>query len=120
MVFQMLAFKKDPKAELVPNSEFINPDSPVVDEPDVDEKMPRPRLSRMPPSPDPDAAGVASPRRAVGTEEISCDSVLCAVPADVAAAWVAAADWAVSALALVICCGAANGVRSVATAEEPA
>ena len=48
------------------------------------------------------------------------DSVVCCVPAEVAAAWATAPDWALSPRGLVICCGSVNGDSWVAAAEEPA
>ena len=48
MVFQMLAFKKFPKAEpFEPETVLSSPDSPELDEPDPDEKMLSPGPVRM-------------------------------------------------------------------------
>src|ERR1700724_985685 len=55
-----------------------------------------------------------------GTADINCDSVLCPVPAEVAAAWPTAADWADSPAGSVVCWGAANGVSRLVTADDPA
>src|SRR5271156_5682331 len=121
MEFKKWSFKKLPKAEpLASEITFSSPASPPVDEPDVGEKMSRPRSSRRAPRPDPVQVGEASPCSAPGTAASSADSVLCPVPAGVAAAWATAPDWAVSPLGLALCCGSVNDVSSVATAEEPA
>src|SRR5882757_5126998 len=60
------------------------------------------------------APGVASPCSAVGTPDISCDSMDC-TPALLVVAWVR-----VSASALVVGAGSANGVSVDAAADEPA
>jgi hypothetical protein len=79
---------------------------------------------RIPESPDVDddvaAAGDASPCSAVGTAEVSWDSVVCALPADVPAAWVTATVWSANPAGLVVCAGGVNGVTVVAAAEAPA
>jgi hypothetical protein len=79
---------------------------------------------RIPESPevddDVDAAGDASPCSAVGTAEVSWDSVVCAVPAEVPVVWVTAAVWPSSPLGLVVGAGGVNGVIVVAAAEAPA
>src|ERR1700687_1148571 len=59
------------------------------------------------------AVGAASPCSAVGTADISCDSMYCSPPLAVVAGVRAAS-------ALVVGAGSANGVSSDAAAEEPA
>lgn len=66
---------------------------------------------------DVDAAGDASCCSAAGTADVSCDSVVCVLPAEVPAACVAAAAWPVSPLGLVVEVGGVNGVIVVAVAE---
>ncbi len=61
------------------------------------------------------APGVASPCSAVGTPDISCDSMYCTPALLVVAAWAR-----VAASALVVGAGSANGVNADAVADEPA
>src|ERR1700739_4635286 len=73
------------------------------------------------PVPDPvEAAGAARLCKVPGTDVIIFDIVLCPVPAEVAAACVIAADWAVVAAGLTIGWGGANMVSWLATADDPA
>lgn len=65
-----------------------------------------------------DASGDASPCSAVGTADISCDSVLCTpLPAAVPVTWAKAAAWPASPAGLVVCAGCVNGVNVDAAAE---
>src|ERR1700739_3319308 len=88
----------------------------------------RPRLCRMPRSPDGDVAaadvqgkGEASPCSAVGTAEVSCDSTVCVLAAaDVPVAWASAAAWPPSPPGLVLCGAGVNGGSVVADADTPA
>src|SRR5271165_34671 len=69
------------------------------------------------------AADVAALVSALGTDENACwieETVLCTLPAEVPAAWLAAAAWAVDPPGLVFCCGGVNGVNDVADADEAA
>ncbi|VAZ83819.1 hypothetical protein LAUMK42_02637 [Mycobacterium persicum] len=56
----------------------------------------------------------------LGSSEISPANVFCAAPAEVATAWVTAADWVAAAAGLVMCGGGVYGVSCAALAEEPA
>src|SRR6516164_4259326 len=69
---------------------------------------------------DEDDAGEDRLCSVVDSADISCDSVLCWVPAGVVTAWATVADWAVSPLGLVVCCGSVNWLSWVAAAEEAA
>jgi hypothetical protein len=115
MVFQILAFG--------PSGEFINQPR-MSDDPDEDDPPDAanvPSMFPLPDNADPEDAGVARFCSAGGTPDISCDSAACVlVLADVAVVWVTAAAWSASPPTLVFCCGALNGVTSVATADDPA
>src|SRR5580692_8865828 len=97
MVFQMLALMNCPKAVLVPNRELSAPLRPVVSLADPAAKGFQPPRSLVNTD-----DGVARLCRVSGVVATSLDSVLCPVPADVAVAWVTAADWSLAAVGLVI------------------
>ena len=68
-------------------------------------------------------AGVAAgeaPCNAFGTAEKACWIVLCALPAAVPVAWLAAAAWLAEPAGLVFCWGGLNGVSVVAEADDAA
>ena len=105
-MFKTLAFKNLPRADpSVPESRLSSPDSPLPDWPELGDKMPSPRSSRMPPSPDPDAAGFARPCSALGIDEISCARVLC---------WAPAALWLLSPLEVALSWGWVNDLSWLA------
>src|ERR1700744_528885 len=120
MVLKMLALSSCPNADepLSPENELRRPASPEVDEPDPGVKMLRP--SSMPPRPDSVAVGEARLCRAPGSADISSETVVCPVPAEGAAAWVPAADWAGIAPGLAICAGSVKEVSSLAAEEDAA
>lgn len=89
--------------------------------PDPPEPVSWPRISESPDVDDEDDAGEARLCNFVGTVEVSCDSAVCVlVPADVAVAWLTVAACPSSPAALVVCCGAVNGVTVEAAAEAAA